>query len=433
LQLADSRPLDIALAAQRIEVAAAQLDRARALWLPTIQLGTDYFRHDGRIQDVTGNVFDTSKSSLLIGGGPVAVFAITDALYVPLAARQVVRAREASLQAAANDSLLAVAEAYFNVLEARGELAGAQDAVRQAEELLRRAQTLASPEVAIIPTAEVFRARAEVARRRQAVQVARERWRTASADLVRVLRLEAPAVVEPLEPPQLRVTLLAADLALADLIPLALTNRPELAAQQALVQATLEQLRQERARPFLPSLLVRGASTNPAGTLGAGVFGGGINESLNHFGARLDYDVQLLWELQNLGLGNRARVKERQAEHGLTHLEYLRIQDRIVAEVTQAHAEVEAAAARVPDAESELRDAVESLARNFEGMRQPKGGTAVINLVNRPQEVVAAVQALAQAYNDYFGAIGDYNRAQFRLYHALGHPAQLLTAGCPRP
>ena len=44
----------------------------------------------------------------------------------------------------------------------------------------------------------------------------------------------------------------------------------------------------------------------------------------------------------------------------------------------------------------------------------------------RPQEAVAAVQALAQAYNDYYGAVADYNRAQFRLYRALGHPAQML-------
>jgi hypothetical protein len=37
---------------------------------------------------------------------------------------------------------------------------------------------------------------------------------------------------------------------------------------------------------------------------------------------------------------------------------------------------------------------------------------------------VASLQGLAQAYADYYGAIADYDRAQFRLYHALGHPAQ---------
>jgi hypothetical protein len=42
------------------------------------------------------------------------------------------------------------------------------------------------------------------------------------------------------------------------------------------------------------------------------------------------------------------------------------------------------------------------------------------------------VQALAQAYNDYYGAVADYDRSQFRLYRALGHPAQALAeASCP--
>src|SRR5207302_8408831 len=140
LQLAGVRPIDIDLASERIRVAAAQLNRAQVLWLPTVYLGVDYFRHDGQIQSVEGNVFGTSKSSFMVGAGPYAVFAITDALFAPLAERQVVQAREAALQTARNDSLLAVAEAYFNVQQARGELAGAIEAARRAEDVVRRTQ-----------------------------------------------------------------------------------------------------------------------------------------------------------------------------------------------------------------------------------------------------------------------------------------------------
>src|SRR5205823_1532744 len=91
LQLANVRPIDIALASERIQAAVAQLERAQVLWLPTVYLGTDYFRHDGQIQDVAGNVFGTSKSSFLVGAGPSAVFAVTDAVFGPLAERQVVQ------------------------------------------------------------------------------------------------------------------------------------------------------------------------------------------------------------------------------------------------------------------------------------------------------------------------------------------------------
>ena len=123
----------------------------------------------------------------MLGAAPYAVFALSDAIFEPLAARQVVRAREAQLQTVSNDTMLAVAESYFNVQQSRGELAGAEEVVRRAEELVRRVEQLAP---AIAPTVEIARARTDLARRRQSVQSALERWRTNSAELVRVLLME---------------------------------------------------------------------------------------------------------------------------------------------------------------------------------------------------------------------------------------------------
>ena len=64
------------------------------------------------------------------------------------------------------------------------------------------------------------------------------------------------------------------------------------------------------------------------------------------------------------------------------------------------------------------------------------GGNVNI-LVIRPQEVSSAMQALLQAYYNYYGSVADYNRAQFRLYRALGNPAQFVfersTAPCAVP
>ena len=39
----------------------------------------------------------------------------------------------------------------------------------------------------------------------------------------------------------------------------------------------------------------------------------------------------------------------------------------------------------------------------------------------------ASIQTLAQAYANFYGAVADYNRAQFRLYRALGHPAHFIS------
>src|SRR5262245_47672357 len=72
LALSGANHLYIQIAAERLQAAAAVLDRANVMWLPNIALGVDYFRHDGQIQDVAGTVFTTSRSSLLLGGGPNA-------------------------------------------------------------------------------------------------------------------------------------------------------------------------------------------------------------------------------------------------------------------------------------------------------------------------------------------------------------------------
>jgi outer membrane protein TolC len=422
LQLAHARNLDVQVAAERVAVAAAELDRARSRWLPTVVFGADYARQDGRIQDVVGNIFNTSKSSAMFGVGPTAVFSPSEAILAPLAARQVVTAREADRRAAENDTTFAVAEAYFNVQRARGELAGAIEAERLAADLANRAEKLTG----LAQPVEANRTRAELARRRQAVEAAHERWETASADLNRLLRLPPSAVVEPTEPPDLRIDLFDPLIAVDELIPLGLRNRPELAAQQALVEATLARLREEKLRPLVPSVLLRGNATNPAGTLSTGVFGGGLDGRIDHLGTRNSFDVQVLWELQGLGFGNRAAVREREADNRIAVWELLRTQDRVAADVVQAHSQATRAANRVKLAADGLTEAGQTMKTHLIGLSQTRliGDTQV--LIFRPQEAVAAVQALDQAYRDYFGAVADANRAQFRLYRAVGDPAKCV-------
>ena len=205
LQLAGARPIDIDLAVEAHR-SAAPLERAEVLWLPTIYLGTDYFRHDGQMQSSAGDVSGTSKSSFMIGTFP------TQSLPSPMRSslrwpsdRPSEHARR--LSDGANDSLLAVAEAYFNVQQARGELAGALDAAHRAADVLRQTEKLYAGGEGILADVDVVRAHTEVYRE-QTLETARERWRLASADLARLLRLDPSALVEPLESAQLRVTLI---------------------------------------------------------------------------------------------------------------------------------------------------------------------------------------------------------------------------------
>jgi outer membrane protein TolC len=156
LQLANVRAVDVAAATARIKVSAAALEQAQVLWLPTVTFGGDYFRHDGIVQDATsGDILNDSHQGVVLGAGPTVNLDIGQAMFAPLVARQQLGSRQADLQAAANDTLVTVSDAYFNVQQARGELAGAIAATIRMEELVRRTKKLAP---AIVPVFETDRA-----------------------------------------------------------------------------------------------------------------------------------------------------------------------------------------------------------------------------------------------------------------------------------
>jgi outer membrane protein TolC len=426
LCLSQARPLIIALAQASIERAAADLDAARALWLPDLHFGAGYSHHDGANQGTDGNVQFASFGSFYGGGGATLDFGVTDALFRPLAAQQQLVARQQDAQAACNDALLAAANSYFDVQEARGRLAGHLDTAAKAVELLRRVESLAQ---GLVPEAEVDRARATVADLDQQAVASRIAWRVASARLTRTLRLVPGSVVIPLEPPHLQVTLISFQYPVDDLVRCGLTNRPELAAQKALVQATLELLRQEQLRPLLPSVVLSGCG--PDGAVLGGVFGGGTDGRLNTWGGQAEFDVGVVWTLQNLGLGNRALVRGREADRQKALIELFDLQDRVADEVVRAHAEAHGTRVEIADAETAVREANITFAGSLNGLLQIRGAGNFLQPVSRPQEVVAALQQLNGAYDKYFSAVADYNRAQFQLYHALGYPSRILACGPP--
>ncbi len=261
LYLSNARPLVIAFAQNSVELAASQLQHAKVLWLPNFNAGIEYYHHEGADQSTPGEIITDTKSYFAAGAGTTFDFNISDAIFLPLAARQILSAREFEVQAARNDALATVATAYFDVQEARGRLAGNLDAQAKAEDLEKQIRGLSGGAAGgLVPKIEIDRVLALLFDLEQEAAVSRGAWQTTSARLNRVLRLNPGAVVVPVEPPQLQVTLIPPGRAVDDLIPVGLLNRPELASQKALVRATLERLRQERLRPCFPAWCSRAAA-----------------------------------------------------------------------------------------------------------------------------------------------------------------------------
>ena len=131
---------------------------------------------------------DDSHQGVVLGAGPMVNLDIGQAIFAPLVARQQLAARQATLQTASNDTLVAVTDAYFNVQQARGELAGAIETTQRTEELVRRTKKLAPATGSRTGNRSAPRRNWSAARR--PISSARERWKVASAELVRVLRLD---------------------------------------------------------------------------------------------------------------------------------------------------------------------------------------------------------------------------------------------------
>ena len=156
LRLAGARDLDIATARQQVLQALGELDEARGLWLPSLFTGPTFYRLDGRVQAINGQVQTVHRDSLSLGstatlansfpapppgsGYPPlnslsGVLRISDAIYGTRAVRRVIAANEAGVAVATNNALLAVSEAYFDLQLAAGTLAIAREAAGNAEVL----------------------------------------------------------------------------------------------------------------------------------------------------------------------------------------------------------------------------------------------------------------------------------------------------------
>ncbi len=424
LRLSDARPLIVAASQASVWVAEAQLTKAKVLWVPTLLLGVDYIRHDGGGPDFNRGTLTAPSANFFYAGGSFIQFVnLTDVYYEPLVARQVLSSKHWDLQSSKNDALLLVADRYFDVHQHRGNYAGALYCVERGRELVDRIERLSRD---LVPRIEAERIKNLLADLEQDAVLARQAWRVSSADLTQILRLDPRAVVTPLEPDHLQVTLIDPALPLDALMPIALSNRPELASHQALIRAAATRVSRERKRPFLPIVMLNGFQS--AGMIiQAGIFGLGQNNSLDEYTGRSDISIQLIWQLEGLGFGNQARIKKRRGQESEAVIDFFKIQDSIAAEVTEAQAQVQSAFARTLEANRALRAALITYEGNVEGIEQTSRFDDVLVLVNRPEEAVYALELLFEAFEAYFTSVADYNRAQFALFHALGYPAHQLS------
>ncbi len=252
LGLSDARSLIVAAAQAGVWVAEAELQRSKVLWVPMLNIGFDYTRHDGGGPDFNKGIMTAPSVNFVYGGagmwGEMDGVNIATSYFQPLVQRQVLNALQWNIESAKNDALMQTADAYFSVHRAHGIYSGALHSVERGRDLVDRIANLSRE---FVPKVEVDRARNMLADLEPQAAIYRQDWRVASADLTQILRLDPRVVIVPLEHDHTQITLNDPTRALDDLMPIALTNRPELASKQAMVQAAIQEIRREKA-PLFP-------------------------------------------------------------------------------------------------------------------------------------------------------------------------------------
>ena len=402
VRLADERNVDVAIFLARIEAATARLNQARLMAVPSLRVGATDERHEGNIQETSGNVIDADRASQFSGASAALGLDIADAIFRPLVARQSHAAIVAASAANRQQVLMQVASAYVRLLQARAELAVIGRAHERAVDLARLTADYAESGEGLPADAEMAAVQPALWEQRRAA--ADERVVAANAELVRMLRLDAQVELAPVETEPPAVEIFSGTEDVAELIARAQDGRPENEQAAALVAAAEGDLAAERYGWFVPSVSLN---------ISAGEFGGGPGSAILNTDDRYDRSLTLYWKFDGLGFGQHARVVERRAQLQELTLQREKLRDAIAAEVRESHARVVSLKRQI-----ELADmAIEHARRAYELNR-----TRIFDQQGLPLEALQAMQTLASAELGALEVRTGLSIAQLRLHTALGNP-----------
>lgn len=408
IRLVDENSPTVGFARARVREAQARLRSAELQWIPNFAVGAAYMRIDGQTQNSTGLVFGLSRGNLFAGGGPTLTVDTADAIYRPLVERRATASEVFRTRATQLGAELDAVSAYLDLAQAYAVLAINAETLAQAEAMHVAAGN--AREAKLDRTAgDVQRARTEVLLRQAERADLEARIGVASARLGRLLLLPANVKLVPADAVVAPLTLVDPNSSLDGLVALAVANRPDLASQREAIAAAWQRVRRQERGPLLPKVTVSNQT---------GGFGGGLNGDLQNFSSRNALNVQVYWELKNLGFGNRADADERRAQLDQARYQLTDAHARAVAEIVESAQQAAAKYEALELAEKAVKEATELYRITKEGTFNVVDAKNLFDAL-RPLQ---AIQVLNQSRQLYLNAVVEFNRAQYRLLTQLGTP-----------
>jgi len=375
-----------------------------AKFLPDTVLGYSLIGLDGDIKTKGGLFGGGAGVQALKIEGPITIanagfryraYQGGSVLFGSIQSKHQFRAAKKQLEGTVNDTLLAAARNYYNLLLNEALLQIRIKAVERSVEQVNQNSQLEANGLATY--LDVLQARTQLARDRQDLLTQQSARRIAAIQLAHTLNVSLGQDLIPAGRLVQKQRLISQDLLINDLLTYAVDNRPELKQFEELRKAAKAQI-PIAAAPLQPKVNLNGDFY-------------GIGPKLNQLGSLFVLNFGVNWTLGSLGLSDTANIQAArwQARQALikANKQFVDVFEQVrtsYADTLTAEQKIEQTDEQVASAKEELR-----LAR----LRLDTGlGT---NL-----DVLTAQRDLTQAYIDQAEAVISFNLTQVQLVRDIG-------------
>jgi outer membrane protein TolC len=409
LRLAEGQNARIAEARARIQEACAGQNVARLSWLPAINIGPSYYRHEGGITNYAdtlkayGTLDHASFSTLFAGMAIDGKLDLKEAVFQRVNAERQVWQQKGDLQRITSETLLDASSSYIDLLAARTGEEIALGLQRDLERLLANREKLEKIERGA--EVEVATIRSQVRNSERALVELREQAARLSARLAYLLGVDPNLTLVPVDTRLVPLELVDTAPPVADLTAQALANGPGVREMEGILNL-VQQTREQANGPgrFIPVLDLQ---------MLEGGFGSGPGDDMR-WDNRWDLVVQARWNLTDLFTAcDRRRIL--QAKSDQAHWAYEDLRGKLTAGVHEAREAIVQGRTQLRLSEEAITDASKSYELSDKRLANNVPGSSA-------REVLMSLQALSQAQITYLNALRNYNKAQLRLMILLGGP-----------
>jgi len=400
LRLAGANNIDLALVREALVQAQAQNDAATLSFVPALNGGLGYVKHNGAIQDVSGNVIDATKQLHSTVGGITSQVNLGDAIFQKLAAGRLQNAAEYSVEAGRNITLQAAATAYFDLVSALTSVEIAREAVSISGDYQNQLDRAVG--IGLANKSDALRVSVQTQGYQVALRQAEEIARNASVKLANILHVNPATRFQPTDKIVPQITLVPLETGLDALIGEAYDKRPELKASAATLDAADWQKTNSIYGPLIPTIGAQAMYGN--------ISGGRLGVPSNSGGTQ-DYGVMFNWRVGQGGLFDFSRIDYAKSKLEQGRLNDARLHDDVGRQVVQAFEGAHSAFDQLQLTKRNVDLAQQSL--QLSRGRKEFGVGAVL-------EVIEAQKDLVQARAAYLRSLTGYAENQYALAQAIG-------------